>query len=130
MTFTYDLSSAVDATLAISKVRLEIGDTVSAMGVRPDGSNLSDEEISNWLDEEDYNIMRTAARACEALSRMWSSIATITVGPRKEELGKVSTEWAKQAKAIRDIYGGTSSSAFSVGTSREDGYSIAAEETE
>ncbi len=130
MTFTYDLSSSDETELAISKVRLELGDTDSTMGVRPSGSNLTDEEISIWLSEEEDHVMRATARACEALARMWATVANTTIGPRKEELGKVSAEWAKQGKSLRDTYGGTTSSAFSVGVVREDGYSQATEATE
>ena len=75
MTFTYDLASADADEVAISKVRLELGDTVSGTGVRPSNANLTDEEIAVWLEDEDDHIMRTVARACEALARMWSPMS-------------------------------------------------------
>ncbi len=101
MTFTYDLSS-VDATLlAISKVRLEIGDIVSGAGVRPDGTNFTDEELSVWLDDEDSNVKLTAARACEALARAWNLVAkSETVGPRKIEYGDISANFEKLASSL------------------------------
>jgi hypothetical protein len=130
VTFTYNLASTDETLLAISKIRLELGDTVSGVGVRPDWTNLSDEEITVWLTAESNMGMRSVARACEALARMWASVTNVTVGPRKEEMGKVADAWAKQAQALRDVYGGSSGSAFSVGLAREDGYSIAAEASE
>lgn len=130
MTFTYLLTSTDEVLLAISKVRLEIGDTVSGIGVRPDNSNLTDAEITVWLEDEDSHVMRTAARACEALARMWSPVANVTTGPRKEEYGTIAANWAKQAKTLRDTYGGSTSSAFSIGTVREDGYSAVVGESE
>ena len=90
-------SSLVLNLLNISRVRLELGDTIEDAGVRPDGSNLSDEEILLWLDEESNDIMTVVGRACAALSKMWTNIANITVGPRREELGKVAKEWSDRA---------------------------------
>ena len=130
MTYTYDLSSTDTDLLAISMVRLELGDTVEGTGVRPDGTNLSDEEISVWLDAESNVVMRGVARACEALARLWSPVTNVTIGPRKEEFGKVADQWAKQAEALRDTYGGSSGSSFSIGLTRTDGYSVAAEAAE
>lgn len=104
MTFTYDLANADAAKVLISKVRLEIGDTVSGTGIRPDGTNLTDEEITVWLDMEDDDVMLAAARACDAMSRAWSVIANETIGPRKTEFGKVSGEYEKRASSIRETY--------------------------
>jgi hypothetical protein len=98
MTFTYDLASVDENLLNISKVRLELGDTTQNAGVRPDDSNLADEEILLWLDEESNDVTRSVGRACAALSKMWTNVANITVGPRREELGKVAAEWAARAK--------------------------------
>src|SRR5262245_37899834 len=98
MTFTYDLAAVDENLLNISKVRLELGDTIENAGVRPDGSNLQDEEILLWLDEEDNDITKTVARACSALSKIWTTVASITVGPRREELGQIAQGWADRAK--------------------------------
>lgn len=130
MTFSYDLASSVDATLLISKVRLEIGDTVASAGVRPDGSNLTDEELTIWLTAEDSDPMRASARACEALSRMWTPIANYSSGSRSEQLGKVAQDWTDKAKELRKLYGGSSGSTFSVETGRSDGYATAAKASE
>jgi len=97
MTFTYNLASLDENLLNISRVRLELGDTAASAGVRPDGSNLTDEEILLWLNEQAGDIMQTVARACAALSNMWTNVANITVGPRREELGQIAKGWADRA---------------------------------
>lgn len=128
MTFTYDLASADADEVAISKVRLELGDTVSGTGVRPSNANLTDEEIAVWLEDEDDHIMRTVARACEALARMWSPMSNYSDGQQSEQFGKVAAEYAAKAKELRSLYGGSSGSAFAVGAGRSDGYADAAAE--
>lgn len=98
MTFTYDLANADAAKVLISKVRLELGDTVANAGVRPDGSNLTDEEIRIWLTDEANDISQTVARAAAALANVWTTVANITVGPRREDLGSIAKAWADRAK--------------------------------
>lgn len=101
MAFTYDLGSANADILLISKVRLEIGDTVSDAGVRPDGTNLSNEEIQHWLTEESSDVMLAAARACDALARMWSTVGNEKVGPLSVSLSQVSERFEKMAISCR-----------------------------
>ena len=98
MTFTYDLTET-DDLLLVSKLRLELGDTVSGSGIRPGGLNLSDEEILSWLDEEDDDIQSVAGRAAVALANMWASAAVSeTVGSHSVNYGKISDLWAKRAE--------------------------------
>lgn len=103
MTFTYNLASADAEILRISKVRLELGDTVANTGVRPDGTNLQDEEIKVWLGEESNDIQAAAARAARALASMWTTVANITVGPRSEQLGQIADGWAKRADELAPL---------------------------
>lgn len=119
MTFTYVLATDV------GKVRLEISDTSSTTGagVKPDGTNLTDEEIQIWLTREG-TVMSAAAAACEALARAWARVADVGVGPRRESLGQVATAWANQAKTLRQQYSG----GFSASLDRTDGYSAHADE--
>ena len=106
MTFTYDLTET-DDLLLISKVRLELGDTVSGSGVRPGNVNLSDEEILSWLEDEANDVMRTVGRAALALSNMWASAAVSkSAGPYSVSYGKVSDVWAKRAHEISIEVGG------------------------
>lgn len=128
MTFTYDLANADATKVLISKVRLELGDTVANKGMRPDGSNLSDEEISVWLAAESNHIMHTVTRACDALARMWANMADVTVGPRSEGFSKISSDWADRAQELRKQYGDPGGgSAFSISGDRVDGYSLEAD---
>lgn len=99
MSFTYDLSETDADLLLVSKVRLELGDTVSGSGVRPGSLNLSDEEILSWLAEEDDDIQSVAGRAAQALANMWASAAVSeTVGSHSINYGKISDLWAKRAE--------------------------------
>ncbi len=98
MSFTYSL------TTDTGKVRLEIGDVTSGAGIRPDGSNLQDEEIAVWLTREG-SMMRAAAAACEALSRQWATVANTASGPLREDADSVAGKWAARAKELRGAYG-------------------------
>lgn len=91
-----------DLTTNIGKVRLEIGDrdTTSGMGARPDGSNLSDDEIGYFLTAEG-SVRLAAARSCEALAADWRKVATIWIGTRKEEAGAIAEGYAAQAALLR-----------------------------
>jgi hypothetical protein len=131
MTFTYDLASVDEDELLISKVRLELGDTTSGEGVKPSGGNFSDEELAIWLEEESNHVMHTVIRACLTLGRMWTNVANLTVGPRREELGKVAEGWLKNATSLTDQYGAPTGagSAFAVASDRVDGYSEHADES-
>jgi hypothetical protein len=115
MTFTYSL------TTDLGKVRFELDDTVLNKGVRPDGSNLSDEEITMLLTREG-SVMGAVAAACDMLSRSWSKVASTSLGPASEQLGKVAQEWADRATGIRENVGSENTS-FSFAPNRVDGYS-------
>ena len=115
-----------DTDSDIGQVRLELGDDVDGDGVRPNGSNFTDAQLQVWLDREG-SVMCAAAAACEALARQWARVANIAVGQRKEDLGAVSDQWAKQAERLREQYGGGGSGGFSIGMVRADGYAEEAE---
>lgn len=121
MTFSTTLSTD------IGKVRLELGDDVSGSGILPTGANLTDEQIQVYLDRNsDVSnvtlIMRTVADICEALATRYAPLTNISVGSRREDLAKISEQYASRAKELRDKYGG-SSDVVSVGWLRTDGYS-------
>lgn len=115
MTFTYALADD------IGKVRFELGDTTSGEGVRADGSNLSNEEIQHLLDREG-TVMLAVAAACEMLARDWARAASYSTGPRSEQIGRVSAEWAARGIEARNKQGGNYA-VFSATFKREDGYS-------
>lgn len=115
MTWTYRIGTD------IGKVRLQLGDDTESSGVRPDGSNFTDEEIQTYLDREG-SVMRAVAGLCETLALQYARMADIRVGPRSESLSQIGAGYAKRASLLREMYGGIAS-AYSVGVTRVDGYS-------
>ena len=95
--FSYNLSTP------IGQVRIALGDTSSATGagVRPDGRNLSDTELTYFLTAEGNDVALATARACEALAMMWANVADLQVGPRRESLSQVAARYAERATALR-----------------------------
>lgn len=131
MTYTYSLYSANEGALNISKVRLELGDNIEGVGVRPDNSNIPDVEIAYWLDQEGDDIMRTCARACDALARMWAKVSDISTDGRSENLSKIANMWRAMRDDLIAKYGnpvGMTSGVFSHTPARADGYSEYADE--
>lgn len=119
-------SFTTDPDTEIGEVRMELGDDVQGDGVRPDGSNLTDAQIQVLLDREG-SVMRAVAAACELLARQWTRVANISIGPRSEQLGVVSEQWAKRGEKLRAQYGGGGSGAFAIAPGRVDGYSSASD---
>lgn len=116
MAFTYDL------TTNVGKVRLNLGDKVEGSGPWPNGGNFSDAEVEQILTQEDNEVMRAVAACCEILANAWAGVASIAVGPRREELNHVSEMYRQRAQDLRTQYGGGDVT-FSVPLDREDGYS-------
>lgn len=120
MAFTY--TGALDTDL--DKLRFELGDNVSGVGVLPDGSNIPDATLNAVLTQEG-SVGLAAARICESLARAWSKIAaSISVGSRSES-NQQANNWLVQAKELRAVYGqrsGTAAGLFSVGMKRDDAY--------
>lgn len=102
MSFSYSL----DLTDSISQLRLEIGDTSpeNGAGVKPNGAYLHDEELNYFINKEG-SVGCAAAAVCEALSRLWSSVASTSVGPLSEQQGENAAKWDARAKALRDQFG-------------------------
>lgn len=122
MTFTYDL------TTDVGMVRLYIGDVNEGSGVRVNGTNLNDEEITALLTEEGGDWHRGVAAAAEVLAAEWARVADVTVGPRKETLSSVSRRYIEMARRLREEFGGGGiGTAFAVGFLRDDGYAQADE---
>ena len=121
MGFTYDLTATGD-DLNVSKVRLELGDTVEDTGVLPSGANLSDEEIQSYLDTYNDDVTQAVGALCGVLSRHWAGAADIAVGPRRESLSQISQRWADMEAKLNPGY-----ASFAIGVQREDGYADNAE---
>ncbi len=115
--FTYDL------TTDTGKLRLEIGDTVSDAGVKPDGSNFSDAELAYFLVQESDSVGRATARACEVLARMFAGYVDLAVGSRRESLSQAAKAYTDRATALRRQFGGGGRGAYSAGVLRSsDGH--------
>lgn len=114
--FSYDL------TTNVGKVRLEIGDTTSGTGVKPDGTNFTDTELEYFLDQEADSVGRATARACEVLARGFSGLVDLAVGPRRESLSQAAKAYMDRAKELRKQYGGGGAGrAYSAGWVRSTG---------
>jgi len=117
VSFTYD--TATD----IGKIRFAIGDVTSGAGIKPDGTNFSDEEIQLLLTREG-NWGAAAAACCETLSVWYARVVNISVGPRREDLGAIRQAYVDLAAQFRKQYGGGGvAHGFSAGVVRVDGYS-------
>lgn len=92
-----------DLTTSVGQLRLALGDTVYGSGVRPDGSNLSDAELTYFLAQEGNDVVLATALACETLATMWAGQADLAVGPRKESLSQVAQQYAKRAETLRGV---------------------------
>lgn len=123
MAFTYTLDSPDATTAAVARVRLEIGDSVSGAGVLPDGSNLSDEEITIYLVQHENDVALTVSALAGVLARRWATQADVTVGPRSEKLSQVAQAWERQAAATTGSAGGAALGSFALQPVRVDGFS-------
>lgn len=126
------MSITTDLTTNIGKVRLEIGDNDSGngRGVKPDGTNLTDEQVQYFLDVEG-TVGRATAHACEALARAWTKMANSTRSNRRDEWADVAKGWREMAAGLRlQFGGGIPLGAMSAPFVRVDGYSAHAGELE
>jgi hypothetical protein len=125
MSFTYNV------TTDIGKVRLALGDNVEGSGVRPDGTNFEDEELSVFLTQAENDIDGATALALESLSRSWSLVPDLTLGPLKEAYSSVARSLAYRAKDLQERSGAeTGGQPFSVNFVRDDGWAQDAESTD
>jgi hypothetical protein len=115
----YNLSSDNATIVLISRVRLELGDTVCSSGVLPSGGNLQDEEIGMYLTVHGNDIAQTVGALCGVLARHWAIAADVTVGPRRESLSQVAEAWRKQAESLN-----SDALSFVVDIDRTDGYDV------
>ena len=115
MAFTYRTGTDV------GKVRLFLGDDTENSGVRPDGTNFSDAEINVYLTREG-SVERAVAGLAETLALQYARMVNLAVGPRREDLSRISEAYAEMAKYWRSLYGGAAA-AFGIGVIRVDGYS-------
>lgn len=101
------MAITTDLATNIGKTRLEIGDndSTAGQGVKPDGSNFSDEEIQYFLTLEG-SVRLAAAKACEVLGRHWSKVADIQIGSRREAFAQIAKNWVERGAELRSQGGG------------------------
>lgn len=119
MTFSYDLDETV------GQIRLEIGDTDSSTdaGVKPDGTNFSDEELTYFYEQESSNLLAAAARACEVLARMWARVdQSVRIRDYQINARQQAKDFRNLAEDLRER-SGTRFFSGSAPTTRVDGYS-------
>lgn len=104
MSFIYDIGAINAEDVAISAVRLEIGDETENAGVKPDGTNFSDEEILYFYGLEGTH-NRTVARCLETLARQYARLPRTRVGPHDEDPQTVAARLRQQAADLRARYG-------------------------
>ena len=128
MAITYNGDQLTD----LDKVRSYVPDKVDGIGPNPDGTNFSDAEIAGFITTEG-TWQRAIAAIYEALAGGWSTLADLTVGPRREEYSGVAAQFSKKAEKAREEYGSgiNTGQAGTIFVTRIDGYSddIPADET-
>lgn len=97
MAFSYQLASSDSAVVLRSKVRFELGDTEFQAGVLPDGDNFSDAEIDLYLAQNGNDVEEATTALMLVLSRRWSNLADVQVGPRRESLSQIAKAWQARA---------------------------------
>jgi hypothetical protein len=124
--FSYDLSASDADTLAISQVRMRIGDNVPGRGVLPGDDNLQDDEITQVLSDNDGDVTEAVIDLCTVLASRWSIVANASRGwkdgNRSESLGQIAQAWAQRAQELRREHPQLEGKTFNTPTSREDGY--------
>lgn len=121
MTFTYTSNLNTDD---IDYIRFHTGDTTESEGIKPNGANFSDEELTALLSIEGTKY-RAVAAVFEALSATWAIYVNTQMGSRREGLEKVADNFMKLASQWRKQHGETpSATTLTTGfVTRVDGYS-------
>lgn len=125
MTFTYNGTLTTD----LDKLRFYVGDIVSGSGLKPAGTNFTDEELNGLLTAEG-SVPRAVAAVYEALAAMWGVEVDISVGPRSESYGQAADRYAKLALLQRAAYGRAGTVMVTRIFTRTDGYSDDVDMTE
>lgn len=119
MTFSYNLATAT------GQIRLEIGDTNSAtdQGIRPDGTNFTDEELAYFYTAEGSNVLAASARACEVVARLWAGAGeSVKIRDYQIDTTKKAGYYASMAQTLR-ARSGSLFAGGSAPTTKMDGYS-------
>ncbi|MFP4323989.1 MAG: hypothetical protein ACLFTK_16160 [Anaerolineales bacterium] len=101
----------------IADIRMLIGDNTDGDGVKPDGSNFTDDELT-FFAKDARHIHEAAALACEALAYMWNTHPNFDADGLRVDHAAVAAGWMRAAVRFRANAG-----ARLVAARRQDGYS-------
>lgn len=114
MAFTY--SPNLDTL--VSEIRFNTGDTQENNGPRPSQLNFSDEELVALLVKYEDDVARVTMIIFDTLATEWSRFAiSYTIGPRKEELHRISSRYEAKSREWA-VIAGTASVTFVSGFKR------------
>ena len=100
MTFSYDQGNDDD----VSRIRFRLNDVVDGVGVRPNGTNFTDEELEDLIVFEG-SWQRALAAAFETLSSAWRLHPTYQADGVTISNSHIPRGYADEAKKWRDLYG-------------------------
>jgi hypothetical protein len=121
MTFTYTGDLATD----LDQIRFHIDDVIEDTGIKPNGTNFSDEEIEGLLAVEG-SVGRTVAAIFQKLAGAYARSVDTKIGPRDEKSSQTAKMYADLAKQWRENYGypsgvsGVTTGTINLGIDEED----------
>ena len=114
MTFTY----SPNLETLVSEIRFNTGDSEENAGPRPNEKNFSDEELVALLAKYDDDVARVTCIIFDTLATEWSKFAiSYTIGPRKEELHRISARYEAKSREWA-VTAGIASTTFVAGFKR------------
>jgi len=113
MTFTYDASQL--QTSMLMRMRMELDDTESGRGVKPNGGNLQDEELEAIIAEAGGDFYTAMAKTCRLLATQWARYADVSAGKTSERASQVSIRYQQRAAEYEAQAATGGASAFSGG---------------
>lgn len=94
------MSISTDLSSALGQMRLLLGDNIEGAGVRPDGTNFSDAELS-YFHTQGGGVLEGAALACDALAQLWTLQPSFEADGLRVERGTVAAGWRIAAQGLR-----------------------------
>lgn len=104
MSFSYNLNDNDPKIQVISNLRLNLGDATEDKGAKPDGTNLQDDELYYFYEDEGNNVGRAVARGCEVLATNWAKAPRTMFGSLVDPR-HITKNYQNQAKEFRQQHG-------------------------
>jgi len=124
MTFTNDLSTA------IGQMRYHLGDDVSGAGVKPDGTNFTDEQLTYALSNNGQNVKAAAAEVCGVLATRWAVVpdkVSTDSGAIVIDRTQRVNHWLALQKQLQQQAAGNGSNFVMATLDRRDAFSVTTE---